>query len=272
MTEEQCPPVNFGPTASPALDANGTGTGAGTSDHAGAANADTAHGRDDPSGDEERALVERAQAGDAAAFRQLYEQYARPVFRFAIVPLVRDQALAEDLLADTFVRALENLRKFRWQGKGVLPWLIRIAKNLCLDHLRRAGRVSGWAEGQEQALPDPTGLDAEALVGRAELSEVLQERIGACLEEINPRYRRVLELRLVEAKAREDAARAMGVSMGTLDVLLFRACRAFRKIYVQRYGQPHGAGASSDGATEPATGRVTERVTERGPAGATGNS
>lgn len=241
MTEEQCPPVNFGPTASPVVHASGARSEAET--------AGTARSDHDQVGDDERALIERAQAGDQSAFRQLYETYSGSVFRYAIVPLVRDQALAEDLLADTFVRALENLRKFKWQGKGVLPWLIRIAKNLCLDHLRRAGRVSGWAEGQEQALPDPVGVDAETLVGQVEISDALRARIDACLEDINPRYRKVMELRLVQALPRDEAAEKMDVSMGTLDVLLFRACRAFRKVYVQRYGQPAEAlGALAGGS------------------------
>ena len=71
--------------------------------------------------DEERALVARAQAGEVAAFRALYQRYAQAVHRYAILPLVHDRTLAEDLLADTFVRALENIGRFRWQGKGVLP-------------------------------------------------------------------------------------------------------------------------------------------------------
>jgi RNA polymerase sigma-70 factor, ECF subfamily len=184
---------------------------------------------------EERALVEGAQQGDQRAIRALYMLHANTVFRCAIMPLVRDRNLAEDLLADTFVRAIENLPRFRWQGKGLLPWLIRIGKNLCLDHLRKAGRTTAWPEGFEQQIPDLSDSDAESLLGRAELSDVLRERIEACLTEVNPRYRRVLELRLIEKCNRQDAAAAMDVTVGTLDVLLFRACKSFRKIYARRY-------------------------------------
>lgn len=189
----------------------------------------------DPS--DERALVRRAQAGDTKAFRELYERYADDVFRYAILPLVHDRVLAEDLLADTFVRALENLHRFQWQGKGVLPWLIRIAKNLCLDHLRKAGRVGAWPAGFEQLLADPSEHDSETITAARELAVVLRERIDGCLDKINPRYRKVLHLRLVEGMPRDRAAEAMEVSIGTLDVLLFRACKAFRKIYVERYGE-----------------------------------
>lgn len=185
---------------------------------------------------DERALVERAQAGDQRAIRSLYMLHANAVFRCAIMPLVRDRDLAEDLLADTFVRAIENLHRFRWQGKGLLPWLIRIGKNLCLDHLRKAGRTSAWPEGFEHQLPDRGDHDAELLLGRAELSDLLRERIDLCMTELNPRYRRVLELRLVARRPRQESADALGVTLGTLDVLLFRACKSFRKVWMRRYG------------------------------------
>jgi RNA polymerase sigma-70 factor (ECF subfamily) len=191
----------------------------------------------------ERELVERAQLGDQRAVRALYMLHANSVFRCAIMPLVRDRNLAEDLLADTFVRAIENLDRFTWQGKGLLPWLIRIGKNLCLDHLRKAGRTTAWPEGFEQQLPDLSDSNAESLLGRSELSDVLRERIAVCLTDVNPRYQRVLQLRLVEKRARHEAAAEMDVSVGTLDVLLFRACKSFRKVYLRRY-------ASDDTGTE----------------------
>ncbi|PRQ02927.1 RNA polymerase sigma factor SigM [Enhygromyxa salina] len=185
----------------------------------------------------ERELVVRAQAGDQRAIRALYLLHANTVFRCAIMPLIRDRNLAEDLLADTFVRAIENLHRFTWQGKGLLPWLIRIGKNLCLDHLRKAGRTTAWPEGFEQQIPDLSDSNAESLLGRAELSDLLRERISTCMTDLNPRYRRVLELRMIEKRSRQDAASELDVTIGTLDVLLFRACKSFRKVYARHYGE-----------------------------------
>lgn len=189
----------------------------------------------------ERELVTLAQGGDMGAFREIYEAHAPQVFRFAIMPLARDRALAEDLLADTFVRAMEKLPQFKWQGRGLLPWLVRIGKNLTLDHLRRAGKQAAWPEGLEQSLPEPSALlDAEHAVGRNEVASVLGDRIAICLEGLNPRYQRVIDLRLVQKCSRADAAAQLDVTVGTLDVLLFRACKAFRKAYVAKYGAEAG--------------------------------
>jgi RNA polymerase sigma-70 factor, ECF subfamily len=191
----------------------------------------------DETEDDERRLVRLAQDGDMPAFRELYQRYAASVHRYAIVPLVHDRNLAEDLLADTFVRALENIHRFRWQGKGFLPWLIRIAKNLCLDHLRKSGRIGPWPVGFEHLLPDHSDVGGESAVAHHETGALMRDRIESCLEEINPRYRKVLQLRLVDGFARDRAASEMQVSIGTLDVLLFRACKAFRKVYLHRYGE-----------------------------------
>ncbi len=248
--EETVPPwVRTAPTLPPRVLGSGPARGPGSSprpvrvqarDPAIAGDAADRNGvTSDADADEsdERALVHRAQGGDAVAVRELYERYAASVHRYAILPLVHDRVLAEDLLADTFVRAMENIGRFRWQGKGVLPWLIRIAKNLALDHLRRAGRLAAWPEGLEQFVADGGQWSGEAIAAEREVTALLRERIDACLEHINPRYERVLRLRLVEGMARDRAATEMDVSVGTLDVLLFRACKAFRKIYVERYGE-----------------------------------
>lgn len=184
----------------------------------------------------ERAWVEAAQAGDRDAMRALYDLHAPRIFRAVLLPLVRDRHLAEDLLADTFVKAIEKLDAFRWQGRGMGPWLMRIAKNLALDHLRRSGRFTRWPEGFEGSIPAPENDGADVHLGRAEVSEVLAERIEMTLESVNPRYRRVLELRVFEKRAREESAAELEISVGTLDVLLHRACRAFRKEYMARWG------------------------------------
>jgi RNA polymerase sigma-70 factor (ECF subfamily) len=144
-------------------------------------------------------------------------------------------------LAETFVRALENIGRFRWQGRSILPWLIRIAKNACFDHLRRAGRSAPWSEDLERALAcvgDGSGNKMEQIVGAERARQVLRERISQCLEHINPRYRRVLELRLVRGLGREQSAAELEVSLGTLDVLLCRACKAFRAQYLARFAEP----------------------------------
>src|SRR5206468_11851041 len=81
------------------------------------------------------ALVERAQAGEAEAFGLIYDRYFDTVFRFVYFR-VGNRQLAEDLTADTFLRALKRIGSFTWQGPDLGVWLVTIARNLVADHFK----------------------------------------------------------------------------------------------------------------------------------------
>ena len=83
-------------------------------------------------------LIQRVLCSDAAAFDALYERHASAV-RWRLVQVVRDEAAADDLLQETFLRLWT--RAEQWQGTGsVAGWLMRIATNLALNHLRSKRR------------------------------------------------------------------------------------------------------------------------------------
>src|SRR3990170_3613503 len=75
----------------------------------------------------ERRLIEASQR-DRNSFGQLYERYFHRVYAFAITR-TRDRAAAEDVTAETFRRALQNLSHFQWRRGPFSPWLLRIAAN-----------------------------------------------------------------------------------------------------------------------------------------------
>jgi RNA polymerase sigma-70 factor (ECF subfamily) len=180
----------------------------------------------------------RARAGEAAAFRAIYERHASRLLRFAIWPVVRDSAIAEELLGDTFVRAYQALPRYEMVGSSMYPWLVRIARNLAIDHARRARRQGVWPEGLEQLLPDEDPeVDAERAIGGRELDALLRDRIDEILGKLRPRYREVIEARLVSQTPRPEVAERLGVTLATLDVVLFRACAAFRREWIARFGE-----------------------------------
>lgn len=180
---------------------------------------------------DERGLIEAAQRGDRLALRTLYQRHAAAVLRTAILPVIHDAALAHDLLADTFVRAIEKLDRYQWQSRGLLPWLVRIAKNLCYDHLRRSHRIVAWPCDLEL----DADLDVEHLLDHAEQAEQTRARVELCMADLSPRYRAAITLRLIEQRPRAEAAAILGLSTNTLDVLLCRACKAFRKHWHARF-------------------------------------
>ena len=87
---------------------------------------------------EERRLVEAAQQ-DRAHFVQVYEEYFDLVYAY-VARRTRSRDNAEDMTAEVFRKALENLSRFKWTGAPFGAWLLRIASNLIADRAKRAAR------------------------------------------------------------------------------------------------------------------------------------
>ncbi len=181
----------------------------------------------------ERGLVERHRAGDRAAFEALYRAYAAALYARVLLPLLRQPALAEDALADTFASAHEDLgaRSLGLGDRSLYFWLARIAKNRALDLLRRTAlrraRVADLSRHVERLqLDDP---DPETALSLRHESEHARGRVVAVLAALPPRYRQAIELRFFEERSRDDCARALAVKVPTFDVLLLRALREFRQ-------------------------------------------
>src|ERR671922_120532 len=94
-----------------------------------------------PLGDDERLLVEAAQA-DPRRFAALYERHFDRVYAF-IARRAGGRAEAEDLTAEVFHQALANLDRFEWRGIPFVVWLLRIARNAVADRWQRAARERG---------------------------------------------------------------------------------------------------------------------------------
>jgi RNA polymerase sigma-70 factor (ECF subfamily) len=178
--------------------------------------------------EDERAVVERAAQGDRRAFEKIYRAYARVVYGYVLVPMLGDRDDAEDCLRETFLAAHRALAAYTWREPGIYPWLKVLAKNKARDLLRASGRrqrLRGRFEEHLATLGEEATNPAEEEIQRQQL----RAQIESVLDSLNPRYARVLVLRLLEDRSREECARLLDVKIGTLDVLLFRACKSFRQ-------------------------------------------
>lgn len=177
---------------------------------------------------DEQAVVARAASGDRRAFEQIYRAYAPTLFSYVLVPMLGDRDDAHDCLRETFLAAYRHLSTFTWQAGGLYPWLKTLAKNKARDLLRASGRRQRLRGAFEEHL-GTAGSDGPRNPAEEELQRgALRTRIESVLEQLNPRYAQVLRLRLLEDRSREECAAALDVKVGTLDVLLFRACKSFR--------------------------------------------
>ena len=153
-------------------------------------------------------------------FEQVYGKHVVGIYRF-IYARVGNRPDAEDLTAQVFVRAVEQLDTAREPGQ-IAAWLYRVAQNAIADYWRAFYRLPvigvdhvapGWEPAddgaQRTALPDE----------RASL------RVQALLGSLPDRYRRVLELRFLQRMSVAETARAMGITNGNAKVLQYRALR-----------------------------------------------
>jgi RNA polymerase sigma-70 factor (ECF subfamily) len=171
-------------------------------------------------GNDETDWVERARAGDTAAFERLYRLHSGRIHALCWRLCGGDSALAEDLVQDAFVRAWNKLDSF--EGRSAFgTWLHRLAANVALSdrriRLRRVRNEQPWDEAVERETPGPRGLVAD-------LSEDLERAIAALPE----RARTVLVLYDVEGYAHAEIAEMTGMAEGSSKAQLHRARQLVR--------------------------------------------
>jgi RNA polymerase sigma factor (sigma-70 family) len=180
--------------------------------------------------DAERALVERAQAGDRVALGALLRQHGPRLYRSVLLPRLGSVATAEEALSRTYLKVIERFEQFSWQAVGVYPWLRVVALRVALDMLRSRKR---------ELLFEPEDVERELEHAERDAREAdelerydlncAKQRVRDVLGRINPRYADALRLRVLEERSRDEAALALGVSVATFDVVLHRAMAALRK-------------------------------------------
>jgi RNA polymerase sigma-70 factor (ECF subfamily) len=166
-------------------------------------------------------LVRRAQAGDEEAVAAIYRNNAQAIFRY-VLNRVGDEAAAEDLTSEVFLRAVQSLPGYRHRGAPLAAWLYRIARDRVTDYHRANARRSTVAldDGLFDTRPDPETL----LVRRAE-----SEQVNRALTRLTPDQRDVLFFRFTEGLSLEKTAGLMGKTTGAIKALQFRALQALAR-------------------------------------------
>lgn len=169
-----------------------------------------------PASDEE--LVARFLAeGSEAAFRQLFRRHTPRLLQLGARLQGGAVDDAEDAVQETWIRAADGLRGFRWQS-SLATWLAGVLVNVCREQ-RRARRGGGGP------FDDGVGAGAATAEAPAGLARDLEAAIAALPEG----YRQVLVLHDVEGHTHEQTARLLGIEAGTSKSQLHRARRALRQ-------------------------------------------
>lgn len=184
----------------------------------------------------DRELATRTLRGEKEAFAILHRRYYARIFRLALFRC-RSQADAEDIAAETFVRAIAHLPGYRFQGESLYPWLARIASNLVADQRRHSGGTvtlsldSGGAESVRAYLENlpAHGPDPHVLAERQETQEILRVAISR----LNADQSEAILLRFGGDLSLKEIATAMHKSEGAIKSLLHRALANLRRELTQ---------------------------------------
>lgn len=169
-------------------------------------------------------LVERLQRRDAQALGELYDRYGRLVYSL-ILRVVRDPAIAEDLVQETFLRIWNRAQVFDAKRGALGPWLVAVARNRAIDYLRSAsGRERNSLELEETDHPSLyTDMERDLLASdKARL-------VRAALEKLSPRQREVIELAYFEGLTQTEMAERMGQPLGTVKTWVRTALKNLRE-------------------------------------------
>jgi RNA polymerase sigma-70 factor (ECF subfamily) len=163
--------------------------------------------------DAERELVDACRAGSPDAYAGLVKRYSRSVFAVCLGTLgnVHD---AEDIAQDTFIKGLARIGQLR-DGAQFGPWLMKIARNLCLDHARRRKRGAEIVALQGDDRRDAVGERADLRDAIARLPE---------------KYRLPLMLYYFDGHSSENVASALGISTDGALTRLSRARKELRRL------------------------------------------
>lgn len=170
-------------------------------------------------------LVRQAQQGHSEAFAGLYEAYYAKIYRYVMFK-TSDSVEAEDLAEEVFLRMLESIGSFKWQGYPFTSWLFRIAHNLVIDFYRKKGR-------QKNASLD----NAMRVVGSDNVDMDKQIDIKLSIKEVNDAMggltqlqQEVLTLRFAGGLSVAETAEAMGKKQNAVKALQHAAIKKLRTL------------------------------------------
>jgi RNA polymerase sigma-70 factor, ECF subfamily len=157
-------------------------------------------------------LVHQLLQGDVDAFEQLYDRHSRIVYAL-VLRIVQQASTAEEVVQDVFLQLWRNARRYDTRRGPFVPWLMALARNRALDHLRLKSERQRRREDQTEELPPvievpqfETALDEKR---RA-------ERVRAIMGSLNPQQKKVIELAYFEGLSHTEIAETLKEPLGTV--------------------------------------------------------
>jgi RNA polymerase sigma-70 factor (ECF subfamily) len=159
-------------------------------------------------------LVLLNQSGDENALGTLIERYKDKIFS-SIFLLVKDRYLAEDLFQDVFIKVIETLRNGKYNDEGkFLPWVMRIAHNLCVDHFRRIKRKPTIKTSDDRDIFEVLNFNDESTEAKIVTGET-HDTVREMLDRLPEDQREVIILRHYADLSFKEISQLTNISINT---------------------------------------------------------
>ncbi len=170
---------------------------------------------------QEQIIIEKAK-NDVRYFELIYRAYVRSVYAYVFFVL-KDKDGAEDITAETFRIALDNLADFKWQGVSIKFWLFQIARNQLKKYWREKQKEVKWK-------PNMTvGEDEGEKILEWLIDEEAIEGVKKCLEELDPLEAEVIKLKIWEEFSFEEIAQITGYTVSKIKMRYYRGLKKLKE-------------------------------------------
>ena len=172
-------------------------------------------------------------AGEPRALEILYDRYAAAVMGLAY-RIIQDAAMAEDVVQETFWRVWKNAARFREERGSFTSWMFTIARNVCLDRLRRlkANPTTGLNVDERFALEEHEAL----LINTAETAfrEIKHQKVRAAMLMLPPEQVEVIEMAFFQGLSRQEISKKLETPLGTIHTRARLALQKLRALLVDQ--------------------------------------
>jgi len=171
---------------------------------------------------DESQLIDRAKRHDPEAISELYNRHVDRIFQY-VKYRTDDVAVAEDITADVFVRALEALAQYNDYGVPFVAWLYRIAQARVIDHWRRRQRRTTVPLGDAELVEPPADDDSN-------LDILQQRRLAEAIRLLTEEQQQVITLKFIQGLGNAEIAQVMDKTEGAVKALQRRGLEALARV------------------------------------------
>jgi RNA polymerase sigma-70 factor (ECF subfamily) len=178
-------------------------------------------------------LIQSFVAGNSSALETLVLRHKDKIYT-SILFLVKDKYLAEDIFQDVFIRVIDTVRGGRYTEEGkFLPWAMRIAHNLCVDHFRKVKRTPTIKTGEDQDIFEVLNFTEESAEDRM-IKKQSHNRVKDMLDMLPEDQREVIILRHYADMSFKEIAGITGCSINTALGRMRYGLINLRKMMIQK--------------------------------------